>query len=242
MKTLHAIEQFRDWSDKWKGCRKWIDVGEIVKLWHRPIPRAWERAVWAGKLGYRKRSNNKGEQRTEQRLFDRVHIDFELIFAGQQPDAEYRVTTIYHNMPLANQRKGQVIADAFGVLVTGASLRPLIIEVKVTANDPWFALVENLQQIRLARACARKIQEFVLESSKERVDRGVWGLILAPEDYYMRRSDSLTKCTHLLEALKQSTRARVAFGVSDSLVKSQIRIVAHNWFSTAATPLGQCHK
>jgi hypothetical protein len=58
-----------------------------------------------------------------------------------------------------------------------------MIEVKVAANDPWFALVENLQQIRLARACAHKIQEFVLKSSKKRVGRGVWGLILAPESY-----------------------------------------------------------
>jgi len=141
------------------------------------------------------------------------------------------VESIYHNMPLANQRGGQVIADAFGVLKIDKCTRPLMIEVKVTANDPWFALVENLQQIRLARACARKIQEFVLKSSKERVARGVWGLILAPESYYTKHAASLEKCRILLDALKQSSRARVAFGHSDYLADDQIKIIAHNWLA-----------
>jgi hypothetical protein len=237
MKNPRAIEQFSKWSAEWKAGRERTDAWAILELWHQPVPRAWERAVWTGKLGYRKRSSDKGEQRTEKELFNRVREDFALIFSDQEPSAGYRVKTIYHNMPLANQRKGQVIADAFAVLVTDGNSRPLFIEVKVTANDPWFALVENLQQIRLARACARKIENFVLESSKHRVERGVWGLILAPEDYYARHSVRLSKCTLLLDALKKSTRARVAFGASDSLVKGEIRIVAHNWLPTAAAPL-----
>jgi hypothetical protein len=106
-----------------------------------------------------------------------------------------------------------------------------LIEVKRDANDPWLALVENLQQIRLARTCARKIQEFVLKSFKQRVERGVWGLILAPENYYKRHSASLAKCRSLLEVLRQTTRARVAFGSSDCLVSGRIKIVAHNWLA-----------
>jgi hypothetical protein len=238
MKNPHAIERFSKWSAEWKAGRERNDASAILELWHQPVPRAWARAVWTGKLGYRKRSSDKGEQRTEKELFNRVREDFALVFSDQEPSAGYRVKTIYHNMPLANQRKGQVIADAFAVLVTGANSRPLFIEVKVTANNPWFALVENLQQIRLARACARKIENFVLESSKHRVERGVWGLILAPENYYARHSARLSKCTHLLDALKKGTRARVAFGVSDSLAHGQIRIIAHNWLSPIGTPLG----
>jgi hypothetical protein len=228
----------QEWSTEWKDERKMNDGLRILELWHQPVPRGWERDIWKGKLGYRKRSDKKGEQRTEMELFDRGQNDFKLMFSDQEPRAEHRLKTIYHNMPLANQRKGQVIADAFGVLKTGASLRPLFIEVKVTANDPWFALVENLQQTRLARACALKIQNFVFDSSKDRVERGVWGLILAPERYYAKYSASLTKCVRLLYTLKQRTRARVAFGISDSLACGQIKIVAHNWLSAPATPMG----
>jgi hypothetical protein len=190
VKTPNASEQFNAWSAEWKGERKKIDNANISRLWQQPMPRGWERNIWEGKLGYRKRSDNKGEKCTERKLFDGKSKV--LMFSDQETNAEYRIRAIYQNMPLANQRKGQVIADAFGVLETGKSVRPLFIEVKVAANDPWFALVENLQQIRLARACAHKIQDFVQANSKHRVERGVWGLILAPESYYKRHPTSLT--------------------------------------------------
>ena len=104
--------------------------------------------------------------------------------------------------------------------------------MKVSANNPWFALVENLQQIRLARACARKIQDFVHNNSNHRVQRGVWGLILAPESYYEKHHGKLAKCKLLLESLKQNSRARVAFGTSDFLAEGRIKIVAQNWLIT----------
>ena len=233
MKTTSEIMQFKDWSADWKRERKKIDADQILKLWQKPMPREWEREIWEGKLGYRKRSDNKGEQCIEKELFDGGSNGFELVFSDQQPNAEYRVKAIYHNMPLANRREGQVIADAFGVLKTGKSVRPLFIEVKVTANDPWFALVENLQQIRLARACAQKIQTFVHENTEYRVERGVWGLILAPESFYENHSSNLAKCKPLLDALKQTTRARVAFGSSDSLASGQIKIITQNWLAKA---------
>ena len=231
MKTQTAIEQFSDWSSGWidERKRKGIDPAKILALWQQPTTRGWEREIWEGQLGYRKCSNNKGEQCIEKELFDggpKV-----ISFSEERTDTDCGLVAIYHNMPLANQRKGQVIADAFGVLKIGLCARPLLIEVKRDANDPWFALVENLQQIRLARACARRIQEFVLKSSKHRVERGVWGLILAPESYYKRHSASLTKCRSLLDVLRQNTRARVAFGTSDCLASGRIKIVAHNWLA-----------
>jgi len=136
-------------------------------------------------------------------------------------------------------RSGQVIADAFGVLKIGKSIRPLFIEVKVTANDPWFALVENLQQIRLARACAHKIQDFVHTKSEHRVERGVWGLILASKTYYEKHVGKLNGCNPMLEVLKRTTRARVAFGISDYLATGQIRIIAHNWAKTRLVGTGR---
>jgi hypothetical protein len=242
VKKRTAIKQFNDWSTEWKGERKKSGAVRILKLWQRQMPRGWEREIWAGRIGFRKRSDNKGEQCTEKELFNYGPGIFELIVSGKEGNPEYRVEAIYHNMPLANQRKGQVIADAFGVLKIGKSVRPLLIEVKVAANNPWFALVENLQQIRLARACAQRIREFVHKNSKHRVERGVWGLILAPENYYKRHSGNLTDCKSLLDVLKRHSRARVAFGISDSLADGQIRIVAHNWLATRAASLDWCQE
>jgi len=175
MTRASEIEQFSDWSSQWKEGRKANDARKILKLWQQPMPRGWEREIWEGKLGYRKRTDKKGERHTERQLFNGKSNGFQLTFSDQKTNADYRVGAIYQNMPLANQRKGQVIADAFGVLTIDKRVRPLFFEVKVTANDPWFALVENLQQIRLARACAHRIQDFVHRNSNHRVERGVWG-------------------------------------------------------------------
>jgi hypothetical protein len=53
-----------------------------------------------------------------------------------------------------------------------------------------------------------KIKGFAKGESKLRVAPGVWGLILAPEYYYKKHSGA---------SLRQSIRARIAFGVSASL-------------------------
>ena len=232
-KTSDDIKRFSDWSKKWKDGRKNISPETILKLWTNedPMPRRWERELWEGELGYRKRSANKGEQCTEDDLFNRGGKGFELVYSSNQSKAACRVEAIYHNMPLANQRKGQVLADAFGVLGVGKSVRPIFIEVKVTANNPWFALVENLQQIRLARACAKRIQTFVHNKTDHKVGKGVWGLILAPNKYYKKHADNLALCRPLLAALKEKTNARVAFGISDFLKDGKIEVIdsASNW-------------
>ena len=109
------------------------------------------------------------------------------------------------------------------------SVRPLFIEVKVAANDPWFALVENLQRIRLARACAHKIQAFVHENTEHRVERGVWGLILAPKGYYEKHSVNLAKCKLLLDAFETKHSRKGGVWNSDSLASGQIKIITQNW-------------
>ena len=100
MKTTNEIKQFKDWSAEWKDERKRIDADQILKLWQKPMPRDWQREIWEGKLGYRKRSDNKGEQCTEKELFSGGSNGFELVFSGQQTNANYRIKPIYHNLSL----------------------------------------------------------------------------------------------------------------------------------------------
>jgi hypothetical protein len=136
VKTPKEIDRFNQWSLEWKAERRKSDLRQIVRLWQQPIPNGWEREVWKGKLGYRKVSSNRGEQIIESQLLSDKFEHLELMFSGREPNAKYRIRILYHNMPLANQRSGQVIADAFGILETGKSARPLFIEVKTTADDP----------------------------------------------------------------------------------------------------------
>lgn len=224
---------FTEWSGRWKGERKNVQVEIILDLWQAPLPRQWERAVWEGRLGYRKRSDQRGEQKIERLLFDNRSGGLRLSFKGRetQQDQECRIEAIYHNMPLANQQPGQVLADAFGVLTMPDIQRPLLIEVKVDAQNPWFALVENLQQVRLARACAQKIKDWVHERTGRQVERGIWGLVLAPSNYFRKHAKSLADAKELLNELKRRTQARIAFGISDFLVDGRIEIIESNWQS-----------
>ena len=109
MKEPIAIEQFSDWSARWKIERKRTNPVEILRLWQQSTPRGWEREIWEGKLGYRKCNDNKGEQCIEKELFDGEPKI--ISFSEERTNTDNRLEAIYHNMPLANQRKGQVIAD-----------------------------------------------------------------------------------------------------------------------------------
>jgi hypothetical protein len=62
------------------------------------------------------------------------------------------------NFPLARQSSGQILCDALGFVDHGGTYHPIVIEVKNTDADPWFAVVENLIQIRLARFNYKRIE------------------------------------------------------------------------------------
>ena len=67
------------------------------------------------------------------------------------------------------------------------------------------------------------------KNSKYQVERGIWGLVLAPREYYKKHAIILAKCKPLLTTLKEKTRARVAFGITDSLQNGEIKIIDSNW-------------
>lgn len=219
---------FTKWSDQWKAERSKCDPHHIVKLWQDAMPQRWKRDIWEGELGYRKRSDNKGEQRIEKELFA-AKGGFVLNASSEVPKP-FRCVAIYHNMPLANQRRGQVIADAFGILEIGKVKRPLLIEVKVTDHNLWYSLVECLQQVRLARACAKNITAFTKKmTASHELASGIWGMVLAPASYYEKHEKRMKDCENLLCILKEQTCARIAFAVWPSKADDHIEIRHSNW-------------
>jgi hypothetical protein len=115
MMRTKDIKRFGDWSAGWKDCRRAmiIDPVAVSNLWQQPMPFGWQREIWEGKLGYRKRTDNIGEKRIERELFNGKSKGFELIFSEGATNADYRVEAIYHNMPLANQRPSSLTCFGF---------------------------------------------------------------------------------------------------------------------------------
>ena len=230
---------FEEWSRQWKAARKSEHIEhykEILDLWApQNIPRKWHRDDWAGDLGFRKKTKedtHRGEQKIEKFLLGDEGTYKTLDIHDSQDRTVGKLHSLYHNAALINQRSGQVIADVFGVICLGNKRHPAMIEVKVTDQHPWYALVENLFQVRLARACEPRIRAIVEKKWKIRIGQGAWGIVLAPREYFENRKhqeQNRPACRELLRSLKANTKARVAFATSDHLANGFIQIIESNW-------------
>jgi hypothetical protein len=226
-------KSYEDWSEAFTAARKQIgEVEKVLGLWKANIHGNWERECWEEKWGYRKTSKpgaeNSGEKKYERHLLgaDGTLKDWIL----RHDDCSYDLKTVYHNFPLSNQQKGQVIADVLAVLDSVGLARPVLVEVKKRHGGPWHALVECLKQVSLARKNSKPICD-LLQKKLNSPRSGAWGLVIAPPEFWKNEQRELDKCEDLLKALKTKTRARIAFASLDES-KEQIQElvwVKGNW-------------
>ena len=227
-------DAFTQWSKVWKAARDSdsTTIEQVLKICDEPFQVAWQREDWSLAPGFRK-SHKEGGSDVGEQIIEKDLLGGTITTIGihqiQKGKEKYPLVAFYNNCPLACIRNGQVIADAFGVFVKGKQVHPLAIEVKDTADDLWSVLVQNLQQVKMARSSEKKIHQFL---SKHHMppSKGTWGLVLAPKDYYGHKKNVAQekKCEALLKALK-ATELRIAFGRSDYLKTHRIPIIMSNW-------------
>lgn len=219
-------KHYTKWCEDWQAAKKKIgDIEEVIRLWQKP-PKGWERISWEMGLGFRKGTQeDRGEQAIERQLLGN---NGKINLHTFQHRGAYPIIALHHNMALANCRKNQVIADAFGLVAVGGCFHPLAMEVKVTAQNCWSALVQNLQQVRMLRANVCHLQNY-LQDVVSGVGRGAWGMVLAPRAYYDRHPECLNACKKLLKRLKDDTTGRVVLATSDNLSDHKIGCVIGNW-------------
>lgn len=161
-RNKNANKAFEEWSTAFKKARDANgDVKKVINAFGKRIPGNWKYRKWKGEVGYRKSGRVVSEKQIEHDLLGAAGTSrmLRLVERGRN-HREYPIIAIYHALPLANPGPGQVIADALGVVMdSNGHLHPLLIEVKVTDSNPWFALVECLQQVKMARANENNFQE-----------------------------------------------------------------------------------
>jgi hypothetical protein len=240
------FQDFEPWSAAWKQLRELqgsrCDRDEVIEIWKKRKLKStdWLRAEknFTGELfSYRHENMDKtGEKEIEKLLFPEGKDvkrtkgkPITIYFDGKTMGP---LEATYQQSPLANQSKGQVIADAVARVKICKKLRPLMIEVKVGANNPWYALIECLQQVHLARTYP-DIKRICPGTDL----KGVWGMVLAPRSYFdAEKNQSFMKaCTDLLNQLKSDTHARIAFASSDRLQNDNAIEIqpTQNWFPAA---------
>ena len=163
------------------------------------------REGWSHVLGYRKNSKDgldRGEQQIERLLFERSPIE---IVGDKCKPLSLLVTD--QNFPLTRQSRGQVLCDALGFINHRGICHPIATEIKITDADPWFAVVENLIQTRLARFNLNNIEHYAIKRSLRDLNlqsaRGAWGLVLAPRKYFDQNSTRLEAALKLIQEVKK---------------------------------------
>jgi hypothetical protein len=120
----------------------------------------------------------------------------------------------------AGGRAGNVEADMLLLVRASAGKHRLeVVEVKVTANDAWFAAVENLRQLRLLKESMETRRLFVHRQPGLRLsaDLPCSGLVVAPRAFYSgrgKKGNAVAPAEKLLE--RMMPRAHARFGLWES--------------------------
>ena len=191
------------------------------------IPGRWQRAIDSQLLGSRYRRGDisaphAGEHTIEHQLlverFGEVRV-----LGGTLIDG-------VNAFPLAcdfagGGRRGNVEADMLLAVQSAGGHRLVLCEVKANANDPWYAAVELLRQMRLFRsnpvgfAVMQKRGPLATKSA----DIPVTGLVVAPAAYYHapgKKSNAVAPTRRLFEEMRERFRIDVRLAVWEATLNS----------------------
>ena len=214
---------FADWANRWMVLARYEGpvvpdvshrIEQLVSLWREEIPGQWQRGVDSQLLGPRYRRGDldaphPGEHTIEHEIlyqyFDRVSCYGNKLVDG------------VNALPLASDagggRRANVEADMFLLAEHEGAYRLFLCEVKASADDPWFAAVESLRQLKLLVSSseprgvfARRNPSLCLPS-----DIPVTALVLSPPSFY---SSPGKKADAVKPALKLLARFTSEFGVN----------------------------
>ncbi len=183
-------------------------IRRAIELWQQPIPGRWQRDVDHQLLACRYRRGDlnaphPGEHTIEhQILVERF---------GQLCALGGTLVDGVNAFPLAcdfasGGRRGNVEADMLLAVRSGETFRLFLCEVKAGANDPWYAAVECLRQMRLflANPVGRAIMQqrgFIPRTPSE---TPVTGLVVAPSEYYRcpgKRANAVQPASELFHSM-----------------------------------------
>lgn len=194
---------FRSWVARWDAEATYTGptvpdvetrIRAIVELWREPSPSGdWMRGPDARLLqpDARYLRGNSGELAT--RRGEHV-VEYEIL----KPSPLVSTTTILGGrladgvdaVPLSTDvgggRGGNVEADMLLLVRHGATHRLVLVEVKTTSNNSWYAAVENLRQLWLLRNSDAPQRIFHERRPELELPEqlGTRGVVLAPVSYY----------------------------------------------------------
>lgn len=229
---------YHEWAEGFKSLKAFMPPAEkaikqVIEYYMQSITKSEQaqREVWSHALGFRKKSKDRldrGEQKVERLLFEMSPIEI------RRKGGSLYLKVTDQNFPMAKQAKGQVLCDAIGFIEHRRKYHPVAIEVKTNDQNPWFAVVENLIQIRLARFNLNNIEQHALKRSLAfdnlQKARGTWGLVVAPSKYFDHNHTIREATLKLIQELKNTTEARIMLASTDDLHEGRLKWIERSYW------------
>jgi hypothetical protein len=233
---------FAEWANRWMVLARYEGsvvpdvsnrIGELVRLWREEIPGLWQRGVDPQLLEGRYRRGDldaphPGEHTIEHEIlyqyFDRVSCYGNKLLDG--------VSAFPLVRDAGGGRRANVEADMYLLTEHEGAHRLFLCEVKANGDNPWFAAVENLRQLKLLmsspeslRLCASRQPAWCLP-----LDIPVTALVLALPSFY---SSPGKKANAVGPALKLHARFTAENGVNVRLAVWNSRLFEiKDWLTT----------
>ena len=230
-------EAFAEWSDRWMRLaqhsgRELVDapsrIDSVLALFDEPVPDGWKRGPDARLLDPQRRYTRSNGGPATRRTGEHA-LEYELL----GPSPAVRVTNCLgqplidgiNAVPLtkdaAGGRRGNVEADMLLLTASTQDHRLLLVEVKVTSDNAWYAVVENLRQLRLFRLSTETRRIFHARNTDLHLPSAlpIHGVVLAPQSFYHapgKKSRSIAPAQELLRRAREAFDANATLAVWDA--------------------------
>lgn len=231
---------FIEWYQRWTEIARYEGdtvpefndrIEKVVALWREPVPAGGVRP-----------SEDLPLRLLGTRRYTRSDIDAP--HAGEH-DIEHQILS--EKMPAPSLENGAIFLDGvngFPLAIDSAGGRECNVEadilllvqypdrvkkivageVKTGANNPWYAAIENLRQLKLLYAAGHPGLVFEQRKSLAPLESvGLSGMVIAPNDYYQHRgqkANSIAPTKSLLERFCRELGIHVELIVWDDLARS----------------------
>jgi hypothetical protein len=159
--------------------------------------------------GEQRRKSERGESKIEAKLLSSSNIPKTCILNadGIRKKVQFKANAA----GLGNRRKGNIIADLFGIDGLGS---PVAGEIKITHKNPWYAVVECVEQVALLRVDRKHLSGWLHKELGENIrGRGAWGVVIAPKDYWKKKERQAAE--RLVKELNDKTKIRICCACYD---------------------------
>lgn len=212
------LGSFARWRDRWTVLAEYQSksipgiqhrIEQLVSLWKEPIPGAWQRGIDPQLLYVRYRRGDLYKPHTGEHT-----IEHQILCANFERVSclGYKLVDGVNAFPLSRDtrgvgRRGNVEADMLLLGELDGAYRLFLCEVKEQANDPWYAVVEGLRQLRLFIENAKSSNVFAHRGlvSGLPAEIPVTGLVVAPVNYYLSRGKRLNAVKPVCQLIQRFT-------------------------------------